>query len=68
MYMYITYVCIYISIINIYCIYLDIYSICLKVSYIYINLKWISNYYFTLVLRVSCLLQSFSQLNRIYKC
>ena len=35
--------------------------------YIYIKQKQISNYYFMLVLRVSSLTQSFSQLNKIYK-
>ena len=36
--------------------------------YVYVKQKRISNYYFMLVLRVSCLMQSFSQLNKIYKC
>ena len=36
-------------------------------TYIYVNHNWISNHCFILVLRVSCLTQSFSQLNKIYK-
>ena len=36
--------------------------------YVCVKQKRISNYYFMLVLRVSCLMQSFRQLNKIYKC
>ena len=36
-------------------------------GYIYINQKRMSNCYFMLVLRVSCITQSFSWLNKIYK-
>ena len=43
------------------CIYTYIYIYIYIYVYIYIKQKRISNYYFMLVLRVSCLTQSFSQ-------
>ena len=36
-------------------------------EYKYVNHKRLNNYYVMLVLRVSCLTQSFSQLNKICK-
>ena len=48
--------------------YIYIYIYIHTYIYIYINQEGISNYYFMLVLRVSCLTQSFNQLKKIYKC
>ena len=61
------YICIYIYMyIYVYiciCIYVYIHAHTHIHMHTYINQKRISNYYFMLVLRVSCVTESFSQLN-----